>query len=638
MTPLGSGNPRRGSCVTWNTEKGAAMKSRCGTFRMGVRTLVLVVLFGGVFSAEEAFAQGGGVGPTEVELSPLEIGPVDGLTTTWHAAPKRTAVPLGTTVTFRQTSPSSAIVEWSGANPVRHGTLAEREFDSVGPASVRARVTGADGRLIGEHMMLVDVVDFPAEAISISPIRVGVTPHGISAASSNQETMDVYFGKSIASLYAEGAGRYVTSINRPVYFSTAVDPPEFAPLIEWRVDDMPTAIGGETELSFDLVGDRLISTGTEVGFDAVLLRTYTVQITPSQQLIGGFPEGVPVTMTATTTPPGYEPGISWIASTKFGTADTVVGTGAEFTVQFDHIYGLPEDGPEMWTGVKADNAVLGGDPIPTLFPNFPTFCPSAITVCPSTPTVCPVFTVCPFIDTLCNGGLPTLCEHTICPDVPTICPLIPTVCGQPTFCQIAQVTLCEPTICPGFPTVCPVIPTFCPSHQTLCPSGQPTFCEHTICPEQFTVCPEQFTFCPQLQTFCPPGEFTVCEFTLCPQVQTLCPDAQPTLCEFTVCPENLTLCPFIPTACPDSDPTICELTVCPFLDTFCPDADPTFCEFTVCPQQTTLCPVIETFCPDEDPTLCEYTICPTNPTLCPLIPTVCPADPDLGCDLFNDGK
>jgi hypothetical protein len=570
------------------------------------------------------------------ELPPLEIGPIEGLTTGWHGVPAHSAIPLGTVAVFQQNAPVDALYSWDGATDLGFDGMAERVFDRVGPTSVRVRVTASDGELIGENLMRLDVVDFPVGAIEISPIRVASQAHGLTQSSSNEQTMDAYFGSSIGNLYSVQDDRYVTSIDRPLFFQTQVDPPEFAPLVEWVVDDEPTALGAESELSFNLVGDRLVTVGTRAGFDAVLVRTYSVQITPSVPIIAGFPEGIPVTLTATTNPPGYEVGVSWLASTKFGSSTVVLGSGPTFTVQFDNTYGLPDDGPEMWTGVKGDNAVLGGDPIPTLFPQFPTFCPTDITVCPSTPTICQQFTVCPSIDTLCNGGFPTLCEYTVCPDVPTICPLIPTFCGQPTICQLTQPTLCEATVCPNLPTVCPGQFTFCPQYQTLCPDFQPTFCEYTVCPQQFTICPEQFTFCPQQPTFCPPGQFTICEFTICPQIETLCPDANPTICEFTVCPDNPTLCPLMATVCPDHDPTVCEITVCPNFDTFCPDAQPTFCAFTVCPQQTTLCPIVDTICPDDDPTICEATICPLVPTLCPLIPTVCPNDPLLGCDHLLD--
>ena len=74
------------------------------------------------------------------------------------------------------------------------------------------------------------------------------------------------------------------------------------------------------------------------------------------------PEGVPVTFTAVTEPPGYEEDITWLATTKYGTGVPILGRGPTFTTQFDNTFGPhPDGGLWQWLGVKADNAAAGQD-------------------------------------------------------------------------------------------------------------------------------------------------------------------------------------------------------------------------------------------------------------------------------------
>src|SRR3954452_16767209 len=65
----------------------------------------------------------------------LEIGPVEGLTTLWHPAPVRTAIPLGATVQLRIMVPLSWSVRWTGAGEIDRNigrSTAEVNFGSLG--------------------------------------------------------------------------------------------------------------------------------------------------------------------------------------------------------------------------------------------------------------------------------------------------------------------------------------------------------------------------------------------------------------------------------------------------------------------------------------------------------------------------
>ena len=45
----------------------------------------------------------------------LEIGPIEGLTTAWHQAPREVAIPVGTTLLFRTKAVPAVTVTWTGA-------------------------------------------------------------------------------------------------------------------------------------------------------------------------------------------------------------------------------------------------------------------------------------------------------------------------------------------------------------------------------------------------------------------------------------------------------------------------------------------------------------------------------------------
>ena len=69
-----------------------------------------------------------------------------------------------------------------------------------------------------------------------------------------------------------------------------------------------------------------------------------------------------VTLTARTIPAGFEEEITWLASTKYGRCEPIMGQGPTFTVRFDETWGGSADGvPFQWLGVRADHAAFNQD-------------------------------------------------------------------------------------------------------------------------------------------------------------------------------------------------------------------------------------------------------------------------------------
>ena len=61
---------------------------------------------------------------------------------------------------------------------------------------------------------------------------------------SNEQTMFLFKGGSIAAFTDLGEGRYRTSIDRELVLGVMIEPPALAPLVEWR----PQGMAATTEL------------------------------------------------------------------------------------------------------------------------------------------------------------------------------------------------------------------------------------------------------------------------------------------------------------------------------------------------------------------------------------------------------
>lgn len=295
----------------------------------------------------------------------LELGPVDGFTTIWHPAPVATAVPLGATLRFRTRLPGTGSVQWAGAVEVERTawSIAEVTLEMPGAHRVAMRIPDGTGGVIEEAIEL-DIRALPPGGVTISPISITVNPVDLSRVPSNSATLRHFFrDESIAQLTEVAADHYRTSMNRWMTLSASVEPAAFAPLVEWRLDGVAQRhLGAPVRLAVFAARSFEIAAGPGEPAPAVRLDTYRVRIT-SHARRTRIPDETAVTFTAVTDPPGHESEISWLASTKHGTAVPLTGRGPEFTTLFLSTVG--EEG-DRWLGVKADAAKVAQD---ESFPN-----------------------------------------------------------------------------------------------------------------------------------------------------------------------------------------------------------------------------------------------------------------------------
>ena len=328
--------------------------------------LLSILLLAGLAGAARAAAQSS-TEPVAPELwhSRLEIGPVAGLTTAFHPAPVRTAIPLGVTVQLRIKAPFSSTVVWTGAREIDRnpgGSTAEVKFDSLGSRIVSVVTDDPyEGHL--EETSVFDVINTtPAtigfDPINLSALRVTADAIVIDPLKANASSLGFFFrSSSIAALRKVGEDHFRTSINRSLLLEAVIQPSAIAPLVEWRLDGIPQRhLGSPVRLEIYTTGPHTLSAGPLGAEKSVQIDTYRVRIT-SHQPGDDIPEGLLVTFTAETDPPGFESDITWLASTKFGTAQPWTATGPQFTVAFHNSVGASG----RWIGVRADNAVLGFD-------------------------------------------------------------------------------------------------------------------------------------------------------------------------------------------------------------------------------------------------------------------------------------
>jgi len=351
------------------------MKPRLGmpSCRSALRTVAVLAL-----AAGPAAAQLGG-GPTQADpdlgTSPADapffaprllIGPVDGLTTQWHGAPAQTSFPFGTIAKFKL-EPHVGIeivdVEWEGAASTS-ALSAECRLTTLGTHEIRARVTD-DAQKVSMHTCRLEVVDVPRSGVRLLSAAPVAAPLDLDPEAPfdqlNPQTVDIWFGpEAVSQVHQLATDYFVTSIRRAVLMDVETSPQGFEPLVEWR------RIGGGAGLPADAqtfhdVGVRSFEVGPPASPLRFDVETYKVHITEPAQ--GQFYDvDAPVTFTAKTEPAGFEPYVSWLASTKYGSATPVLGQGPSFTVFFRDVWGTLDDGTDFqWTGVRADYAKLGQD-------------------------------------------------------------------------------------------------------------------------------------------------------------------------------------------------------------------------------------------------------------------------------------
>lgn len=289
----------------------------------------------------------------------LEIGPVAGLTTTWHPAPVATAAPLGATLQFRIRVPRTTAVQWSGAVEVERAgsSIAELTLAAPGLRRVSVRFQDHQGEPVEEEVLL-EAVALPVEGIQVGGIDLSVGPVEIDLSRPNASTMGYYFrDESIAPLMEVGNGQYRTTLNRWLTATAQVTPTELAPLVEWRFNGKPQRhLGASVRVRAFTLGENTLSAGPGGAEAAARLDTFLVRISKPDSW-KDLSDGELVTLKAETSPPGYEDEVTWLASTKYGSSDPLTGEGPEFTTRFFDTFGPGGS----WLGVKAGNAHLGKD-------------------------------------------------------------------------------------------------------------------------------------------------------------------------------------------------------------------------------------------------------------------------------------
>lgn len=299
----------------------------------------------------------------------LEIGPVEGLTTDWHHAPKETGIPLGTLVSLRVRAPWTHTVRWTGAREVeRTPTWSRAEVPIAGPGNrlVTVEIEEHDGDEVRETLRL-STVDLGGQAPGIRSVRIVEEELVLDGEDLNLATMRRFFGdSSVAAVRRVAEGHYRTSSQRWFVLEGEAEPASLTPLLEWSVNGrVQEALGGRTRMAIFPPGRHRVTAGAQAALEgpSLEMETYLVRITGTPAG-GEVPELQQVTFRAETVPAGFEDDITWMASTKYGSCDPLLGRGPTFTTRFSGTYG-PEG---RWLGVRADHAGFDLDGKPGDFP------------------------------------------------------------------------------------------------------------------------------------------------------------------------------------------------------------------------------------------------------------------------------
>ena len=143
---------------------------------------------------------------------------------------------------------------------------------------------------------------------------------------SEQEShLDAAFGGSIASVKKLGPNAYATSIDRELELYAEIFSGDFSPLIEWRLNGDAFAIGQHASISLSETGYNELAAGPPRNAERFEIEAYSVRIS-SHQSPDDMQGGAQV-FTARTTPSGYENDVTWLAATKYGSAEPPVRPG-----------------------------------------------------------------------------------------------------------------------------------------------------------------------------------------------------------------------------------------------------------------------------------------------------------------------
>ncbi|MEM7479904.1 MAG: hypothetical protein AAF481_01910 [Acidobacteriota bacterium] len=245
----------------------------------------------------------------------LLLGPIPGLTTAWHLAPKVTGVPRGSTLRFLRAAHPSVSIAWQGAREVYRDSrwsMAEVAFEEVGTYRVVVGYELPNGQVLEDGTEL-QVLDVAPRSVQVRPLRA-------EAARSE--------GRSLRPVSTE---RWLASTSTPVRLVASAEPAAFDPLIEWVVDGKARLeLGPVLELRNPRPGAVKVQVGPSGKARQGIIERYSVAI-----------KGDPANDTsdkkifyAKTTPTGHEDSVGWKVSGSPAYPST--GRGSTFAFKLDH--------------------------------------------------------------------------------------------------------------------------------------------------------------------------------------------------------------------------------------------------------------------------------------------------------------
>ena len=318
----------------------------------------------------------------------LSLGPIEGLTTGWHTLATLRGthddeedgddvaqygfrsvngeiadvlpIPLGSEVLLRCSLFPGQQITWQGADEVDRSdsySIASCIMGERGPQQVKVSAS-AQGEL-RSYSCNFEVLEVAIQDIRVTKVAI-IDPSPVGElATSNEETMEIFFGKTLGRLSRVSSDHYAVPKHKQISLLVESEPAEIAHLMEWRIDGAPAHLMSKVSRTFDQPGNYLISVGPPALHKEVRLTAFETTITSHKETVDHIPDGELVTFRAKTNPPGYEQEIAWISSTKFGTATPIFGQGPEFSVLFKNT-----TEPYQWLGVKANFEKLAQDAKP----------------------------------------------------------------------------------------------------------------------------------------------------------------------------------------------------------------------------------------------------------------------------------
>ncbi len=257
----------------------------------------------------------------------LKIGPIPGFTSAWHRIPENLSIPIDAAMTlqFKARIPRPGKISWIGATETSAGeewSFAECPLEHAGRHVVGIDRVLPTGETVEFARAALDFVAIDPEQISFQT-EAWVDPVVIDGGDPGASTYAYFRGESIAGLRQlsdSPEATYLTSIGRWVHLRARVTPRALRELIEWRAEDGQSYLGSRWRRRGRHPGTERVSIGPPDDPQVVTLETYSVEITSHVSNHDVIATGLPVTFTAVTDPPGYEDGITWLASTKYGSS------------------------------------------------------------------------------------------------------------------------------------------------------------------------------------------------------------------------------------------------------------------------------------------------------------------------------